>query len=67
MVRYRHRQVAAHRSRERHRIEWLGQYALGAERNEMFDLAALRPGGQKHNRDVGSPWVLAQVGKRRRP
>src|SRR5271154_4965983 len=53
----RHWQVAAYRGCERHRIEWLGQYALGAERDEVLDLGRLRPGGQEHDRNFGCPRI----------
>src|ERR1700735_52726 len=64
MVDRQRRQVTAHRGAERHRIERLGQYALGAERGVLRDLVGPHTCGQKHNRDVGGPRVLAKVGKR---
>ena len=45
--------VVAHRGRERHRIERLGDHALGAERDEMLELARLRARRHEHHRDVG--------------
>src|SRR5665213_2674548 len=58
------RQIVAHRGSECHRIERLGQHALSAQRDVLLDLIGLGAGGQEYNWNVGSPRILAQVGKR---
>src|SRR6202171_5937540 len=47
-------QVAAHRGRQRHRIERLWDYAKGAERTKAIELAGLSAGRHEYDRDVCS-------------
>src|ERR1700685_999603 len=57
-------QMAAHQSCERHRIEWLRQYTLGAKRDVVLDLAALHAGSQEQHQNGGGWRVLAQACQR---